>query len=377
MSIRTISQNGQDYWHVEVVRPRGRRRRKLSKKKYLKRDAFALERQLIAELERDGVSEKGANNTTQHPTSTPNHVVTFNEFADRFMSYEDSSLPDFTNKEAHLRVHLRPYFGDTPLAEIKPSDIEMLRAKLRATISRRGPLSVNTRNRVLGTLRRLLNRAVELGELQAAPRVRNERRTNVRGDYLSEEETQALVQGAGQFRLLVLVAVRTGLRLGELQELRGGDMFLRAAQPTIRVERQLRGQGRTAKVAQPKHGSTRSVPLSQAMAAELRIRGARHRELLFAREDGSHLSKRQIGAALKRLGQEVLGRHVHPHLLRHTFASHAAMRGVHMPVLQRWMGHTDLKTTLQYAHLAPGAGDEMIERLESGVRHLSVVGCED
>lgn len=379
MSIRTISRNGQDYWHVEVVRPQGRRRRQLAKKNHLKRDAIALEHQLIAELEHAGVREDTATPTQNPETPTPSrdHVVTFGEFADRFMSFEDASLPDYANKEAHLRVHLCPYFEGKPLAEIGPEDIEMLRAKLRATVSRRGPLSVNTRNRVLGTLRRVLNRAVELGELSAVPRVRNERQGPVQDDYLSDDEVDALVRGAGEFGLLILVAVRTGLRLGELQELRGRDVLFGSGQPTLRVTRQLRGQGKTAQVAAPKHGRYRSVPLTRAVAGELRLRGARHRELVFSNEDGTALSKRQIGAALGRLGKDLLGRHVHPHLLRHTFASHAAMSGVHMPVLQRWLGHADLKTTLRYAHLAPGAGDEMIERLDGAGRHLSVVGCED
>ena len=48
-----------------------------------------------------------------------------------------------------------------------------------------------------------------------------------------------------------------------------------------------------------------------------------------------------------------------PHVLRHTFASHLAQRGVSLYKVARWLGHADVRTTQIYAHLAPG--DEDIE----------------
>ncbi len=41
------------------------------------------------------------------------------------------------------------------------------------------------------------------------------------------------------------------------------------------------------------------------------------------------------------------------HVLRHTFASHFMMRGGNILVLQRILGHTDIKVTMRYAHFAP------------------------
>ncbi|WP_228261177.1 tyrosine-type recombinase/integrase, partial [Klebsiella pneumoniae] len=42
-----------------------------------------------------------------------------------------------------------------------------------------------------------------------------------------------------------------------------------------------------------------------------------------------------------------------PHVLRHTFASHFMMNGGNILVLQRVLGHTDIKMTMRYAHFAP------------------------
>ena len=56
-------------------------------------------------------------------------------------------------------------------------------------------------------------------------------------------------------------------------------------------------------------------------------------------------------------------KHVHPHLLRHTFASHCYMQGIPPQVVQAWLGHAHITTTERYAHLAPNAGEDLIDLL--------------
>jgi len=50
---------------------------------------------------------------------------------------------------------------------------------------------------------------------------------------------------------------------------------------------------------------------------------------------------------------------VTPHVLRHTFASQLALKGVSLYKIQQWLGHSDPKTTMIYAHLQ--AHDEEID----------------
>jgi site-specific recombinase XerD len=55
----------------------------------------------------------------------------------------------------------------------------------------------------------------------------------------------------------------------------------------------------------------------------------------------------------------------HPwHCLRHTFASHFVMAGGNILTLQKILGHSDVKMTMSYAHLAPGFLVEEMDRLK-------------
>lgn len=50
------------------------------------------------------------------------------------------------------------------------------------------------------------------------------------------------------------------------------------------------------------------------------------------------------------------------HICRHTFASHFVMNGGHILTLQKVLGHSDLKLTMRYAHLAPDYLNEFTDK---------------
>lgn len=66
--------------------------------------------------------------------------------------------------------------------------------------------------------------------------------------------------------------------------------------------------------------------------------------------NGSH--EQAFKNAIERAGIELPSGQL-THVLRHTFASHFMMNGGNILVLQKILGHTDIKTTMRYAHLAP------------------------
>ena len=79
-------------------------------------------------------------------------------------------------------------------------------------------------------------------------------------------------------------------------------------------------------------------------------------EALFASSRAPYgpMQDRAVQKILKSLGERAaIPRRVHPHILRHTFASNAINAGMDITIIQQLLGHSDPKTTLIYAELSP------------------------
>lgn len=75
-------------------------------------------------------------------------------------------------------------------------------------------------------------------------------------------------------------------------------------------------------------------------------------QALFVSKHGNRLSARSVEARLTRLSQlQGLGRPVHPHMLRHSFASHLLESSGDLRAVQELLGHADIGTTQIYTHL--------------------------
>ena len=76
---------------------------------------------------------------------------------------------------------------------------------------------------------------------------------------------------------------------------------------------------------------------------------------LFLGRTGKKLSREQFWRVLSELGRRAGLAHVHPHLLRHTFATHLLEGGADLRSVQEMLGHADLSTTQIYTHLDSAA----------------------
>jgi len=134
----------------------------------------------------------------------------------------------------------------------------------------------------------------------------------------------------------------SGLRLSELTALDLPDLDLRAG--SVRVL----GKGR----------KVREVPVGsaarEALAAWLAVRAEFRPEdaALFINRTGQRLSARAVQARLKHWARvSGLGVPVHPHMLRHSFASHLLESSGDLRAVQELLGHADISTTQVYTHL--------------------------
>lgn len=108
-----------------------------------------------------------------------------------------------------------------------------------------------------------------------------------------------------------------------------------------------------------KRGKTRNVPLG-GQARQAIMRWLEQRPLLadseepalFVNQRGGRLSERSVERRLTRWAQQAgLGMHVHPHMLRHSFASHVLQSSGDLRAVQEMLGHASISTTQIYTHL--------------------------
>jgi integrase len=244
-----------------------------------------------------------------------------------------------------------------------------------------------TANRELDCLRAALNKAVSWEIIPACPfAVKNKRVDNQIVRYLSQEEEArlraALSQreeaikkkriSANNWRLargykplpeikgfadhlmpIVLIALNTGLRRGELFNLKWQDINFNEKMLTVTAE-------------SAKSGKTRHIPLNdEAFSVLLTLKqyASQDQEFVFPGKNGERLSniKSAWRGVLKKAGIT----NFRFHDLRHTFASKLVMAGVDLNTVRELLGHSGYKMTIRYAHLAPEAKRAAVEKLNN------------
>jgi integrase/recombinase XerC len=168
-------------------------------------------------------------------------------------------------------------------------------------------------------------------------------------DALSPDETRQLVEVeagdalAVRDRAMLELFYSSGLRLAELTSLAPDDINF--ADATVRVT----GKG----------GKTRIVPVGSHAATALRAWLAQRAELpgldhqaLFVNRQGRRLGPRAIQARVQQRGlRQGIAARVHPHMLRHSFASHVLQSSSDLRAVQEMLGHSSISTTQVYTQL--------------------------
>ncbi len=284
---------------------------------------------------------------------------TFAEFsADWFETYvrANNKHSSQVEKARVLRCHLVPAFGTRGLDSIGAAVIE--RYKIDKV---RTGLSAKTVNNHLAVLQKALNTAVEWGAIERSPKVRMLRLPPPRFDFLTPQESDVLLREAANddplWHAMLLCAVRTGLRLGELLGLDWGDVDL--VRRRVHVRRAI-AEGR---MGSPKNNRTRFVPLASDLFQVLSAR-AREAGFVFSRSGGAlPLTTGIAWHSLNRIRDRTGLRHFGWHTLRHTFASQLTGAGVPIRAVQDLLGHTTIAMTQRYSHLAPSLYDEAVNVL--------------
>lgn len=148
--------------------------------------------------------------------------------------------------------------------------------------------------------------------------------------------------------LICLLLLDAGLRVGELVKLLVSDVWY---------------ENSPCKVLEVRAGTTKTqtsrlIPLSERTTLAILMYSEIQHHYTFANPSnfifgqnlqGKHISTRQVERIIRTAGQESLGIRVHPHMLRHTFATRL-MQKTNIRVVQTLLGHSSLQSTQIYTH---------------------------
>jgi len=294
--------------------------------------------------------------------SPAKEVPTLTKFATEFLETyvaSNNKPSEIESKRMILRRHLIPFFGPKRLDQIKQREIEAYKSRKKRTEDGVEGLSPKTINNHLTVLRKMLSLSAEWELIPNVPPVKWMKVPAPEFDFLTFEEAEKIEKHApGEWRAMIALALATGLRLGELLALQWGDLDLVHGRVLVR-----RAVARGT-VGTPKSGRSREVPLHdrvvQVMKKHRHLRG----ELVFCDMDGRMFTKGAckcpLWTACRRAELRLIGWHV----LRHTFASHLAMRGAPLKAIQELLGHASIEMTMRYAHLSPDVKRDAVRLLE-------------
>jgi integrase len=353
-----------------------------------KQKATDLERAHILRVQSEAEAAMEATTTTDpdDPAPTPTPVApevpavpTVKAFAPIYLASSrlDNKLSWFMSKEVILSRHILPRVGDLRLDEITFAVVEDLKIALAETRNGRckrtaRKLNPKTINNVLTTLRHMLQVARKRGLIDRLPEITRMKAPPSKFDFLTFEESERLIAHAeGEWRTMIIVALRTGLRRGELLGLRWEDVDLVRGKLYVQ-QSYVRGV-----FGLPKSGKPREVPLSNQARQALQAHRHTRSERVFCDAEGRPFKTGILLSKLWRMCRLAkLGRKIGWHVARHSFASHLVMRGVAIRAVQEMMGHASIVITQRYAHLAPEVSRDAVQLLDVAANNLQALRAD-
>jgi len=163
-------------------------------------------------------------------------------------------------------------------------------------------------------------------------------------DFLTRDEIKRLFRfiNNASHRLMISFLYATGMRVNELVSLKVKDFEFDNNYGWVRD-----GKG----------GKDRLFIVSLKLKDELNLHimnnGLKHNDWLFLGNNASHYSVSSIQSIIKKAAKNAgIKKNVHPHTLRHSFATHLIENGYAVTDVQPLLGHSSITTTMIYLHMA-------------------------
>ena len=246
-------------------------------------------------------------------------------------------------------------FLDRPAAALTPADVDPLAVRSFLAALDRDGLGRRSQGRALAALRTFFRWACRVGEAAANPaaRVRTPKAPRTLPGHLRPGEIENLLEApsgdepvAARDRAILELLYASGLRVSELVSLDWSDLDLK--------ERVLRvvGKGNKERMVPFGRPAQQALRIWRERWPEVRRPGLDADEPVFLNARGGRLSDRSVRRILDHWVEvAATARGVHPHTLRHTFATHLLEGGADLRAIQELLGHASLATTQRYTHV--------------------------
>lgn len=310
-----------------------------------------------------------------------NPHVMVGELLDRWITHARADLSPTTRHgyEKSIRLYLKPALGKVKLAKLTTAQLDRLYRTLLASGGEDGrPLSPATVRQAHAVMRRALVAAERWGwvarNVAALAEPPSVQRAPTDAPALAQIATLHAAADP-DLGLLILLAIGTGMRRGELCGLSWADVDLPGGSVLVRYSAVEIGHQVTVKT--PKSGRARRVPIGPHLVAALKARHTEQAETALAfgaklelsayvlsqAPDGSVPLHPNLASDRFRRLTRSHGMKIRLHDLRHAFATHALGQGASIPDVAAVLGHAQSSTTLNtYSHALP-AGQRAIADL--------------
>lgn len=230
-------------------------------------------------------------------------------------------------------------------ASVHSSDVRRLIA-----VQHRAGLSSRSLARLLSAVRAFYRYLISMGLCKQNPAVdlrppKGEKRLP---RTLDADRTGQLLDGAVEDEFIALrdqamleLFYSSGLRLSELVDLDLPALDLNDG--LVRV----RGKGNKVRELPVGRMARKALQAWFPVRAQVNPRD----DAVFISQRGTRLTSRAVQLRVRQAGVRELGQHVHPHMLRHSFASHMLESSQDLRAVQELLGHADIATTQIYTHL--------------------------
>lgn len=282
--------------------------------------------------------------------------ITFAQYARQYLKWSRENKRSWKSDECRMRA-LVGHFGPKRLCDIAPIDIERFKVERRKDVTRRGQTrSLSSVNRELQLLRHVFTLALRDGTTRTHPmkgKVKLFREDNKIERYLTDEEEARLLDACqGRYehlRPIIVTALYTGMRRGEIFSLKWSDVDFKASLIHVR---------------QSKTGKPRIIPMTANVREEIErlLPLAAETEFVFGNphtRDARTDLKHGFTAVCRKAGIE--GFRFHD--CRHTLASRLARESGNLVDVAHVLGHAQISTTMRYAHAIPDRVSEAMNRL--------------